>query len=322
MIHSSRFQKAGWGDIIYASKEYIGPGLMDRLHAMEVFIRVIETGSFSAAARDLRIGQPAVSKLVAALEDRLQVRLLVRSTRHLHPTEAGQTFCERARRTLAEADEAESAARGEGAGLEGRLRVCSSVTFARLHVVPTIGDFLEAHPKLSLDLVMDDRYVDLLEENIDVALRAGELSDSNLTARRLATCDRHVVASPAYLERMGTPAAPIDLLAHAAIVYTQGLVAEEWRFRRGTADTSVRIPTRLSFSAAEGVREAVIAGLGLAISSVWMMEPELASGSVIPVLTEWKLPSADLWALYPSGRLPTAKARAFVNWFSERFAAH
>jgi len=290
---------------------------MDRLHAMAVFVRVVETGSFSAAARDLRIGQPAVSKLIAALEERLQVRLLVRSTRHLHPSEAGQAFYERARRTLAEADEADSAARGEGAGLEGRLRVCASVTFARLHIVPRMGAFMDAHPNLRLDLVMDDRYVDLLEENIDVALRAGELSDSGLTVRKLASCDRYVVASPDYLARMGTPSTPIDLLAHSAIVYTQGLVAEEWRFRHGTADTSVRVPTRLSFSAAEGVREAVIAGLGLAISSLWMMEPELASGTVVPVLTEWKLPSADLWALYPSGRLPTAKARAFVNWFTE-----
>lgn len=293
---------------------------MDRLHAMEVFIRVVETGSFSAAARDMRIGQPAVSKLIAALEDRLQVRLLVRSTRHLHPSEAGQAFYERARRTLAEADEADSAARGEGTGLEGRLRVCASVTFARLHVVPRIGAFMAAHPDLRLDLVMDDRYVDLLEENIDVALRAGELPDSSLTARRLATCDRHVVASPAYLERMGTPSAPIDLLEHSAIVYTQGLVAAEWRFQRGTAETSVRIPTRLSFSAAEGVREAVIAGLGLAISSRWMMEPELASGRVVPVLADWKLPNADLWALFPSGRLPTAKARVFVSWFEEQFS--
>ncbi|MFA5965669.1 MAG: LysR family transcriptional regulator [Sphingomonas sp.] len=294
---------------------------MDRLRAMEVFVRVIETGSFSAAARDLRIGQPAVSKLIAALEDRLQVRLLVRSTRHLHPSEAGQAFYERARRTLAEADEADSAARGEGAGLEGRLRVCASVTFARLHVVPRIGAFLDAHPHLRLDLVMDDRYVDLLEENVDVALRAGELSDSSLTAHRLASCDRHVVASPAYLARVGRPSTPADLIGHSAIVYTQGLVAEQWRFRRGTADMSVRIPTRLSFSAAEGVREAVIAGLGLAISSVWMMAPELASGSVVPVLTEWTLPRADLWALYPSGKLPTAKARAFVNWFTQSFTS-
>ena len=252
--------------------------------------------------------------------DRLQVRLLVRSTRQLHPTEAGQAFYERARRTLVEADEAETAARGEGAALDGRLRVCASVTFARLHIVPRMGEFLDAHPNLSIDLVMDDRYIDLFGENIDVALRAGELADSSLTARKLATSERLVVASPAYLATAGTPKIPSDLLDHTAIVYTQGVIAEEWRFRRGTADTSVRIPTRLACSAAEGVREAVIAGLGLAISSRWMMAPELASGSVVPVLTDWSLPLADLWALYPSGRLPTAKARAFVSWFAGKIA--
>ena len=293
---------------------------MDRLHAMEVFVRVVESGSFSAAARDLRIGQPNVSKLVAAMEERLQVRLLVRSTRQLHPTEAGQAFYERARRTLAEADEAETAARGLGKGLDGRLRVSAPVTFARLHVIPRIGGFLKAHPNLSVDFVLDDRFVDLMGENVDVALRGGELSDSSLTARKLATCERLVVASPTYLARMGTPSTPADLLEHTALVYTQGLIAEEWRFLRASENTSVRIPTRLSFSAAEGVREAVIAGLGLAISSRWVMQPELASGSVVPVLTDWKLPHADLWALFPSGRLPTAKARAFVNWFEEIFS--
>jgi len=186
--------------------------------------------------------------------------------------------------------------------------------------VPRMGEFLDAHPNLSIDLVMDDRYIDLFGENIDVALRAGELADSSLTARKLATSERLVVASPAYLATAGTPKIPSDLLDHTAIVYTQGVIAEEWRFRRGTADTSVRIPTRLACSAAEGVREAVIAGLGLAISSRWMMAPELASGSVVPVLTDWSLPLADLWALYPSGRLPTAKARAFVSWFAGKIA--
>lgn len=295
---------------------------MDRLHAMDVFVRVVETGSFSAAARDLRIGQPNVSKLIAALEERLQVRLLVRTTRQLHPTEAGQAFYERARRTLSEADEAETAARGLGKGLDGRLRVCAPVIFSRLHLIPKIGSFLAAHPNLSVDFVLDDRFVDLMGENIDVALRGGELSDSSLTARKLATCARLVVASPAYLARMGTPSTPSDLVEHTALVYTQGLIAEEWRFRRASEAMAVRIPTRLSFSAAEGLREAVIAGLGLAITSRWVMEPELASGSVVPVLTDWTLPHADLWALFPSGRLPTAKARAFVNWFEKMFSQH
>lgn len=288
---------------------------MDRLRAMEVFVRVIEAGSFSSAARDLRMGQPAVSKMIQALEDRLQVRLLVRSTRHFQPTQAGQIFYEKARRALAEANEAENSARGEGAGLEGRLRVCASVTFARLHIVPRIGEFLSAHPNLTLDLVMDDRYVDLLEENIDVALRAGELADSGLTARKLATTQRHVVASQGYLAAAGTPETPADLVGHTAIVYSRSLIAEEWRFRRGMIETSVKVPNRLAVTAAEGVREAIFAGLGLAISSRWMT-PELADGRIVPVLTDWELPQVDLWALYPTGRLPTAKARAFINWFA------
>lgn len=288
---------------------------MDRLRAMEVFVRVIEAGSFSAAARDLRMGQPAVSKMIVALEDRLQVRLLARSTRHLNPTQAGQNFYERAKRALAEADEAENSARGEGAGLEGRLRVCSSVTFARLHILPRIGEFLRAHPNLALDLVMDDRYVDLLEENIDVALRAGELADSSLTARKIASTARHVVASPAYLAAAGTPKTPADLLHHTAIVYSRSLISEEWRFRRGNAETSVKVPSRLAVTAAEGVREAIFAGLGLAICSRWMV-PEIADGRAVPVLADWELPPVDLWALFPSGRLPTAKARAFVTWFA------
>jgi DNA-binding transcriptional LysR family regulator len=159
---------------------------MGRLHEMEVFVRVVETGSCSAAARDLKIGQPAISKTIAGLEERLGVRLLVRSTRRLSPTEAGVAFYERALRAIAEANEAEAAARGAGAGLEGRLRISAPVTFARLHLVPRLGAFLDAHPKLRLELVMDDRMIDLVAENMDAALRLGDLTDSSLVARKLA----------------------------------------------------------------------------------------------------------------------------------------
>jgi DNA-binding transcriptional LysR family regulator len=157
---------------------------MDRLREMELFVRVVETGSFSGAARDLTLGQPAVSKTIAGLEDRLGVRLLVRSTRQLSPTEAGMAFYERAIRAIAEANEAEAAAQGAGAGLEGRLRICSPVTFARLHLVPKLGRFLDAHPKLRLELLMDDRVIDLVAENIDAGLRMGVLTDSALIGRK------------------------------------------------------------------------------------------------------------------------------------------
>ena len=290
---------------------------MDRLREIEMFVRVIESGSFSAAARDLNMGQPAVSKTIASLEERLGVRLLTRSTRKLSPTEAGTAFYERAIRAIGEANEAEAAAQGAGAGLEGRLRISAPVTFSRLHLVPKLGSFLDAHPKVQLELVMDDRVVDLVAESIDAALRIGELTDSALKARKLAQAERLVVASPAYLARRGVPRTPADLLEHDGIIYGQSSGGQEWLFRRGTSETSVYLRTRLKLSAAEGVREAVLAGQGFAIASRWMFTPELKSGEVVSLLEEWTLPPMDLWVIYPSGRLTSAKARAFIKWFEK-----
>jgi DNA-binding transcriptional LysR family regulator len=290
---------------------------MDRLRDMELFVRVVETGSFSAAARHLKIGQPTISKAVATLEDRLGARLLVRSTRRLRPTEAGTAFYERAIRALAEANEAEAAARGAGAGLEGPLRICAPVTFGRLHLVPKLGAFLEAHPKIQLELVMDDRDKDLVAENIDASLHLGVLRDSALVARKLAQVQILVVASPAYLARKGVPRTPTDLLEHDGIIFSR--IGEDWVFRRENSETQVRIPRRLTFSAAEGVRAAVIAGLGFTVSSRWMFAPELESGEVVPLLDDWSLPPDNLWVIYPSGKLTSSKARAFVNWFEKMF---
>jgi DNA-binding transcriptional LysR family regulator len=288
---------------------------MDRLREMEMFVRVVEAGSFSAAALDLDRGQPAVSKAIASLEDRLGVRLLTRSTRKLSPTEAGAAFYERAVRAIGEADEAEAVAQGAGAGLEGRLRISAPVTFSRLHLVPKLGSFLDAHPKVQLDLVMDDRVIDLVAENIDAALQLGVLTDSALKARKLGHADRLVVASPAYLARRGVPRTPADLLEHDSIIYGQSSGGQEWLFRRGASETSIYLTPRLKLSAAEGVREAVLAGQGFAIASRWMFAPELASGEVASILEEWTLPPLDLWVIFPAGRLTTAKARAFINWF-------
>src|SRR5271169_874835 len=158
--------------------------IMDRLSAMEAFVRVVDAGSFSGAARQLRVGQPAVSKTIAQLEDWLGVRLLLRSTHGLTPTEAGRNFYDRARRSLEEAEEAELAARGAAAALSGRLRICAAVTFARLHVIPRLPDFLAQHPRLDVEVVLDDRNVDLVEAGIDIALRMGNLADPGLTARK------------------------------------------------------------------------------------------------------------------------------------------
>jgi DNA-binding transcriptional LysR family regulator len=286
--------------------------IMDRLAAMQAFVRVVETGSFSAAARALNLGQPAISKTVAQLEARLGVRLLMRSTHGLAPTEAGQNFYERAKRSIEEADEAEAVARGAGKGLTGRLRVSAAVTFARLHIVPHLAKFLAAHPGLTMDVVLDDRIIDLIEEGVDVALRMGPLADStSLTARKLASGQHHVLGTPAYFARSGVPATPAELAGHAVVIYTRE-GAGTWCFRRGATEVSMTVSGPLWVSAAEGVRAAVLADMGLTITSAWMFGPELESGAVQRVLTDWSLPPIDLWAVYPTGRMPSTKARAFA----------
>ena len=293
---------------------------MDRLAAMEVFVRVVEAGSFSGAARQLRVGQPAVSKAVAQLEDRLGVRLLLRSTHRLTPTEAGRNFYERAKRAIEEAEEAELAARGAGAALSGRLRISAAVTFARIHVIPRLPVFLSEHPALDIDVVLDDRNIDLVEEGVDVALRMGELADSALTARKIGQSPRRVIGSPAYFEAMGVPQTPADLAKHQAVVYEQRGGGTEWTFRRGIAETSVTVDGRVRVSAAEGVREGVFAGLGLVIASEWMFAPELKSGAVRTVLDDWLLPPLDLWAVFPTGRQASAKARVFASYIEQQLS--
>ena len=294
---------------------------MDRLAAIEIFIRVVDTGSFSAAARHFDIGQPAASKAVAQLEEWLGVKLLLRSTRALTPTEAGQNFYQRARRAVEEADEAVLAARGTAAGLTGKLRVSAAVCFARLHIVPRLPVFLEQHPDLDLELVLDDRNIDLVEEGIDLALRMGELADSNMTARRIAVARRRVLATPAYLERHGMPQAPADLHAHRAVVYTRDVGGgEEWTFRRDTAELPVRLQGRVRISATEGLRAAVFADMGLAVASEWAFWPELQSGAVVSVMDDWMLPAIPLSAVYPTGRQASSKARQFTAFVEECLA--
>lgn len=288
---------------------------MDRLTLMEIFVCVVEAGSFSAAARRLHTGQPAVSKAVAQLEARLGTRLLSRTTRGLTTTDAGHRYYEGARKTISQADETELETRGAGASLSGRLRVCAGLTFGRLHVVPKLGAWLREHPALELDVVLDDRHIDLLEHGIDVALRMGALSDSSMTARRIAQGRRLVVGTPAYFAQHGVPQALADLAQHSAVPYVQDAGGSgHWVFERDGERQPVTLQGRLRVSAAEGLRAAVLSDQGLAVASEWMFAPELASGEVQAVLTDWTLPAMDVWAVYPSGRLASAKARAFVDF--------
>ena len=291
---------------------------MDRLAAMEAFVRVVDAGSFSGAAQQLHVGQPAVSKTIAHLEGRLGVRLLLRSTHGLTPTEAGRSFYERAKRSIEEAEEAELAARGAAAALTGRLRISAPVTFARLQIVPRLPTFFAEHPVLEVDLVLEDRRVDWITAGIDVALWMGPFADSPLVARKIAMCRRVVIGAPAYFDVMGVPRNPTDLLGHQTVIYDQPQGGQTWTFRQGSAEVSVTVNGRLRVSAAEGVREAVFAGLGVSVGgSEWMFTPELKSGAVKVVLADWSLPPAELWAVFPTGRQASAKARAFVG-FMER----
>ena len=291
---------------------------MDRLAAMDAFIRVVDAGSFSGAASQLRMGQSAVSKAIAQLEERIRVRLLLRSTHGLTPTEAGRIFYERAKRSVEEAEEAEFGARGAVTTLSGRLRIHATVAFGRLCVLPRLPGFLAQHPALDVDLVIDDRNIDLVETGIDIGLRAGQLSNSTLTARKIAQCQRRVIGTPSYFNAAGVPRIPADLMAHQVIIYEQPLRGPTWSFRQGAAEVSVSLGGRVRLNSAVGVRACVLADLGLAVASEWMFAPELEAKTVKPVLTDWLLPPVEAWAIFPAGRQASTKARTFASFIESQ----
>ncbi len=286
---------------------------MDRLGAMAQFVRVVEAGSFSAAARILGQGQPAVSKAIAQLEARLGVRLVNRTTRALALTDAGRAFYDRAKAVLDAAEEAEAAAKGAGAALSGRLRVCAPVTFARLHIIPALPAFVGAHPGLDLDLVLDDRRIDLVEEGIDVAIRAGTLADSSMVATHIAEGRRQVIGARNFWDAQHEVRKPADLGALPFIAYGDAPGGLDWIFAKDGKTELVRMSQRLRVSALEGVREAVFAGMGFAIVSEWSASDAIAAHRAQARLEAYRLPSVDLWAVYPSGRQPATRVRLFVE---------
>ena len=289
---------------------------MDRLQAMNVFVKVIQAGSFSKAAKLLNVGQPAISKTVAQLEQYLGVSLLTRSTHGLNPTDAGQRYYERVARVLEDTEEAESQARGIGRGLEGRLRVAAPTTFGRIQIIPRLGAFLENNPRLDIDIQLDDRRIDLVSEGIDICLRVGTLTDSSVIARKLATGRRSIIATPRYLEKAPALRAPEDFAHHTGIFYSQSSSAR-FALRRGEEAETIMLKSRLCLSAAEGIRSAVLADLGLTVAADWMFGPELDDGRAVRCLPEWELEPVDLWALFPGGKMTTAKARAFAEFTAD-----
>jgi DNA-binding transcriptional LysR family regulator len=292
---------------------------MDRLAAMECFVAVVETGSISAAAARLGVGQPAVSKTLAALEAHLRVPLLIRSTRGSALTEAGRRYLAHARTTLDEADQAEAAARNEAVALRGELHVAAPPGYANAVLIPRLAEFRARHPGILLDLILDDRRIDLIAGGIDLALRGGRIEDSAIIARRIDQPRRIVVTSRRWLEGRAAPGHPRELLAHDFIAYAPWR-ATAWAFTRNGANETVTFPPALCVSSADALRLAVHAGLGCAIVSDRMVHADLGGPELVRLLPEWELPSGEMWLLSPAGRRISARARAFGAWLDEVIA--
>lgn len=291
----------------------------NRFTEMEVFTRVVERGGFSTAARASGLTPSAVSKLVARLERRLGVRLLVRTTRRLQLTPEGAAFYERAARILDEIAAAEQEA-AAGAAPRGRLRVNSSVHFAMAHLLPLVPRFLAAHPQMSIEVTVTDRVVDLLEERADVAVRVGPMRDSRLVARKIAKSGAMVVASPAYLARAGTPQAPEELARHNMLGFTFTRIVTGWPFRDG-AGGIVSVPPRgnAQVSDGEAMHALALAGLGLARLAEFQVRADVAAGRLVPVLEHLNPGDAiDVHAVYVGGAGPlSARIRAFVDFLAD-----
>ncbi|HET6159315.1 MAG TPA: LysR family transcriptional regulator [Dongiaceae bacterium] len=291
---------------------------VNRSGEMEVFARVIETGSFSAAARKLRLTPSAVAKLVTRLEARLGVRLLHRSTRSLTPTAEGEAFNDSAAAILADLDEAESAVSAH-ATPRGRLRVNASVPFGNGVLVPLLPEFLKHNPGISIDLSLTDDVVDILAERADVAIRHGPLRDSRLTARKLGTSRRLVVASPDYLKRHGRPKRPEDLAGHNCLNFNFRISFYDWPFAVGAERRSLPVSGNLQANNGDTLRQLVLAGLGIARLGAFNLAADLKAKRLVPLLQEFESgETEDIHAIFVGrGHMPL-RVRAFIDFLVER----
>ncbi len=293
---------------------------MTEFQQLTVFVRVGESGSFTRAARDMNLSQPSVSRIVAELEGRMGVTLLLRTTRRLTLTAAGAQFLERARDLLTELENAEDAARGVDS-LRGALRIGLPVVFGMREVIPRLPEFLKRHPRLRVELRVSDLYQDLVAEGVDVAIRLGQLSDSSFGARRLATLPKFVVASPAYLTAHGTPKSPADLASHDCIVGPSGFGRESWTFKRRNTVISVDVTGRIQTDAGPGRLASALAGLGIVQASAAMCGAELRSGALVTLLSDYTLEPVEVHAVFPGGPRLSAKVRTFADYLATELNA-
>ncbi len=293
---------------------------LDRLEAIRLFVRVVETGSFSSAAREAGVGQPAVSKQVAALENHLGAHLLRRTSRSMTLTDAGQAFYEVAVRLVGEFDAAVSLVGRGQAAPSGLVRVTAAPVFGRLYIVPRLPEFFARYPDISVELSASERALNLVEDGIDLAIRNGELADSSMVARTIGSTPVITVATPAYLDAHGVPATPAELDRHSRVVFTRLGDPRPWRFK-GDPNPVVHHPRgRFRTGNAEQVRAAVLADLGLAQAPGWLFAPEIASGAVRVVLRDHQPGSFAISAVHPAGRRLPTKTRVLIDFLVDAFA--
>ena len=293
---------------------------MDTLQAMAVFVRVVERGSFSAVARELNTSQPTVSKYIAALERRLGGQLFTRRTRQLSLTDEGERYLQFCRDILAAVDNAERSFKTGQEQIEGSLRIASSVSFGRLRIAPKLSAFLQRYPGVTADLHLSDSNVDLVEQGIDIAIRIGELRDSNLKARKIGTTRRQLYAAPAYLERWGVPSSPAELAGHNCLVFSLLDQAEIWRLEHAGQWSHTQVRGNARSNSSEAIRQMVLDGSGISLSPTWLFDDALEDGRVLVVLPGYSPASLPIHAVMPADRRQFARVKAFCDYLGEAFA--
>jgi len=293
---------------------------MDTLRAMRTFVRTLESGSLSAAARDLGTTQPTVSKLLAQLEAQLSVRLFQRSTRGLTPTEQGQRFYLDAKLVLDGFDAAVGTVQGMTGQAAGLLRINAPVALGQYRINAIVQRFLAAHPAMEIELVLDDRYIDMVAEGVDIAFRLGGALPPDVTGRHLARIERFLAASPAYLQQRGIPEQPADLSGHDFVrfAWTPGNTIDLYR---GAEHSRVATRSRYRVNNALAIREALVLGSGIAVCPGWLIHDLLASGELVQILAGWAAPHQDLYVLSPSRRYQPLRAKMFIDFAVAQFSA-
>ena len=289
---------------------------MDKLNAISVFCKVIETQSFTQAANQQNISVAMASKLVSQLEEHLKTRLLQRTTRKIVPTEAGMLYYQRCQAILLDLSEADSSISNMTTSLQGNLLISVPRDFGLLYISPNLPKFIELHPNLHVEIEFEDKRVDLVAEGYDLALRIGYMQDSSLVARKISSSPMHFVASPSYLESRGTPLTPDDLEYHQGLLYKSSLNQVHWLSTKANQIQRYKIQSKVVSNNGMALLEMTKAGLGISNSPSFFVKEALASGELVEILSEYKQKPLDIYVVYPNRRHLPAKVRAFIEFLA------